>query len=62
MTGPISYDFLKSGHNIFTENQCAVPLLKLKIIKNTKKKIIVSVGYNKRFDRGVIAAKKLLNL
>ena len=40
MTGPISYDFLKSGYNIFTENPCVVAqikkqkILKIQKIKN----------------------------
>ena len=60
MTGPISYDFLKSGHNIFTEKpMCCSTTQAKKLLKiQKKKKLLFSVGYNKRFDRGVIAAKK----
>ena len=62
MTGPISYDFLKSGYNIFTEKpMCCSTNQAKKIIKIQKNKnLIFSVGYNKRFDTGVIEAKKKL--
>ena len=64
MTGPISYDFLKSGYNIFTEKPmcCSTDQAKkiLKIQKN--KKLIFTVGYNKRFDTGVIKFKKKLRI
>ena len=65
MTGPISYDFLKSNYNILTEKPMCCSLDQAnKLIKiQKKKKLIFTVGYNKRFDTGVIQAKKkLLNL
>lgn len=62
MTGPISYDFLKSNYNIFTEKPmcCSLDQAKKLIKIQDKKKLIFSVGYNKRFDTGVIQAKKKL--
>jgi len=62
MTGPISYDFLKSGYNIFTEKPmcCSIDQAKKILTIQKNKKLIFTVGYNKRFDTGVIKAKKKL--
>ena len=63
MTGPISYDFLKKGFNIMTEKPMACSYVEAKkLIKMQKKsKNIFCVGYNKRSDKGVLEAKKILN-
>lgn len=60
MTGPIALDFLKSGYNVFTEKpMCCSSTQAKKLLKVQKeKKLIFTVGYNKRYDYGVVQAKK----
>ena len=59
MNGPIAYDFLKSGYNIFSEKPMCLSTLKHKnLLKIQKKKINFFCWYNKRFDYGIQKAKK----
>lgn len=62
MNGPIAYDFLQNGYNIFSEKPMCLSFSQAqKLLKiQKKKKLIFSVGYNKRFDYGIQKAKKTL--
>ncbi len=60
-TGPIAYDLLDAGFNIFTEKPMAQTYKKSKILvdKATSNNCFYSVGFMRRYDKGVIKAKKI---
>ncbi len=60
MIGPIAYDFLKNNISILTEKPIAGNLEQTRKLHNLwkKKNIIYKLGYNKKFDIGIVEAKK----
>ncbi len=62
MTGPIAYDFLKSGFSVFTEKPMASTYKQAKKLVNMAKKnnVIYKIGYNKTYDYGIQKAKIVL--
>jgi predicted dehydrogenase len=60
MIAPIAYDFLKNNISIFTEKPIAGNLEQTKKLYNLwkSKNIIYKLGYNKKFDIGILEAKK----
>ena len=62
MTGPIAYDFLKSGFSVFTEKPMASTYKQAKKLVNIAKKnnVIYKIGYNKTYDYGIQKAKIVL--
>ena len=63
LLGPIAIDFLKKNIPILTEKPMAGNLkLALKLFNLWKKQnIIYKVAYNKKFDKGILEAKKYFN-
>jgi len=63
LTGPVAYDCLKAKKHVFTEKPMAGNVEQgerlIKIAEKNNLKYII--GYMKRYDEGVIEAKKILN-
>ena len=62
-TGPIAYDLLNAGFNIFTEKPMAQTYNKSKLLveKAISKNCLYSVGFMRRYDAGVIKAKRIFD-
>ncbi len=62
-TGPIAYDLLEAGFNIFTEKPMAQTYDKSKILvdKSITKGCFYSLGFMRRYDSGVQKAKKIFD-
>ena len=62
MTGPIVLDCLNSGLAVMTEKPMASTFEQSKLLVETAKKnnVVFKVGYNKRYDEGVIEVKNIL--
>lgn len=60
MMGPIAYDFLKNNISILTEKPIAGNVVQTKKLYNLwkRKNTIYKLGYNKKFDIGIVEAKK----
>ena len=63
MTGPVAHDCLKAGKHVFTEKPMAGDHCQAKKLVQESKKNNVKyvVGFMRRFDNGVLYAKKLIN-
>ena len=60
-TGPIAMDFLEANYNVFTEKPMAQTYEKSKLLveKANLNNCLYSVGFMRRYDRGVIKAKEI---
>lgn len=62
-TGPIALDLLEAGFSVFTEKPMAQTYTKSKILvdKAIERGVFYSVGFMRRYDDGVIKAKKIFD-